>query len=356
MKILFLFVLLLTSAFTLANTKTCLEAKPIYGQESRLLFLGVNHWLAVVDNDLIELANDQQVSRITYPERLRIMCGRENKVIAVTDTKVFEWRQGKLQEIALSFKGEVSRSDGVTTYSTHSRNGVTTLYVNTDGLTQKVTSQTGYSGRFYKGHYFWNNPIEGIQFVFHKGNLAKKIRTSKFDGGSLVFDHAECRNAGLYGGGGVFYTESRFGIQKTTINSVLTTFDYPKGCGEYLFLRDDLTFENGVIWSLKPGKQLSFKPIPSSCSVDHFVTNDDGSLFYRCGKRFYYKNKERTKDVFLGEASKLQITNGVTDRWLSTPKDGALYMYLPDTKAKEKQAACVVRVTPQKIVDMGCYR
>lgn len=318
--------------------------------------MGNNHWLTVIDKELIELAGDRVVSRIAAPESLRIVCGHKNQVIALTENKIMKWERGALTNLSLPFTGRVSLSDGVVVYATDFSDGLIALYANKGGISTEITKQNSYSGSLYGGYYKWSNPVQKITFILKNGHLVKRWAHPSGADDNQILDYKNCPNDALFVGGGDFFTQSRFGIQKVAVEGVIKGIDYPKGCGDYLFLLDDLSYAKGTLWSLKPGKSLSFKPLSASCFVDYFVANDDGSLFYRCDKRFFYKDKFRTKDVFLGESSQLQVSDHVNDRWLSTPHDGALFMYLPDSSTQQKQSVCFVRVTPQKIVDIGCTR
>lgn len=333
----------------------CLDSKPNKYYSSKQLYLGKNHWLTAVGNRLIEIKNDEVTSGSTYFEPLKLMCGQKGRVIATTHQKILEWRDGRLLELPLSFKEDALASDGEAVYSVDPNSDLFALYVNKKGLAKKVLEQKSLSGQMYDGEFIWHNSEVGVSLVFKDGTIISKSKVPEMVGFPFVFDYKNCKGKGLYKADYDFFTKSRFGFQKQRIEGPIFNIDYPKGCGEYVVLRNDKTLANGKLWSLKPGKKLTFTPISTACSVDHFASNDDGSLYYRCGKQLYYKDKTRTKDVLVGEASKLQLTEGINDQWLASPRDGTLLTYLPRAKAKELEKVCFVRLSPAKLVDLGCF-
>lgn len=354
MKTFFLFVLLVVPALVFADN-SCIEAKPDSPYNARFLYLGKNHWLTVVGKRLLELKDDKLVSSVAYPEPLKIMCGSKGRVIATTLKTVSEWREGKLYELPLRFKGDVIRSDGDTVYSTISTPLGFALYANKNGEVKQIVEQKGYSGSIQGGFFIWSNDDKRQNLVFQNGKLVSKSAIPGDAYLNRVFDYQRCKGQGLHTAASDFYVKSRFGIQTKHIEGPIVDIDYPKGCENYVFLLNDFSYSKGALWSLKPGKNLKYSQIRASCPVDGFAANDDGSLYYRCNKQFFYKNKGEAKDVLLGEAVGLKITEGLNDQWLSSTKDGTLLAYLPEAKPKEMGQACFVRLTPEKLIDIGCY-
>lgn len=356
MKSLILVALTLMPLFSWAKANsTCIEAKEGTSYHQKLLFLGSNHWLATVGYRLIEIQDDKLKASLANPERLQIMCGVNNSVIATTLDKLFKWENGKLTRLFLKFPGYISGSDGKVVYSTESTAEGHVLYVTKNGISRKIVEQHELSGAMHQGQFTWGNYDTQSIWIFKNGVIVKKLKLPEAARFESVLDDENCKGQGLFDTNYDFYTQSRFGIQTRHIEGPIIKIDYSKGCHEYVFLLNDFSYAKGALWSLKPGKQLTFTTIPTSCPVDHFASNNDGSLYYRCGKQFYYKDKVRTKDVLLGEASNLRLTAGVTDRWMATENDGTLFMFLPESKQGEVQRACVVRLTPKKLVDLGCF-
>lgn len=354
MKFIVLALLALLPSLAWSST-ICVDAKPRPAQYEQLVYLGKNHWLTVVDKRLLEFQNDKLISSIKYPEHLGIVCGQEGRVIATMLDEVFEWKAGQLVKLPLSFKGRLSSSDGVVVYSTVTTSLGFVLYVNKKGVSTKILEQAGYSGEMSNGLYIWSNYDKRINLIFRNGKLIRKVPMAKGAYLNYLFDYAQCGTQGLYQAGPNLFIQSRFGVHKLSIDGPIINIDRMPGCQDYLFLFNDFSYTKGALWLLKPGKELTRTPIPTSCPVDHFAANNDGSLYYRCGKQFYYKDSTRTQDIPLGAASNLRLTAGVTDRWMATENDGTLFMFLPESKQGEVQRACVVRLTPKKLVDLGCF-
>lgn len=354
MKLLRILAMMLLSLVITQVQAVCLDAKPNQSYTGHFLYMGANHWLLEVDQRLLELQNDKVVSIVTYPDYLKIMCGQHGQILATTKTKVFEWESGKLKELPVAVKGDVSSSDGVVVYSLdHSLNKVA-LYSNKKGLSTKIVEQEGVSGSQSNGTYVWSNYDTFSNWVLRQGKVVARSSIPEEASLTRVFDYDSCRGKGLFNAQNTFITKSSHGLQRKTIDSFIANVDYAKGCDEYLFLLNDATYTKGQLWSLKPGKKLSFTPIPASCSVDHFASNNDGSLYYRCGNQFYYKNRARTKDVFLGAATKLQLAPSATDRWLDSSAEGTLFSLTQYQSGKQPQT-CFVRLMPTRVVDIGCY-
>lgn len=334
---------------------TCLETKANQANPKQFLYLGENHWLLSVGQRLIELKSDKLVSSMDVPERLNLMCGQDSDVIATSRDTISKWQHGSLIKLPLPFKGNLAGSDGKVVYSTESTADGHVLYVNQKGRSKRIQVQPGLGGQMSGGTFRWGAYDKSVVLVLKNGRLAKKLRLPEAARFESVLDHENCKGQGLFDTNYDFYTQSRFGLQSRHIEGPIINIDYSKGCREYVFLLNDLSYAKGALWSLKPGEQLTFTPIPTSCAVDHFASNNDGSLYYRCGKQLYYKDKTRTKDVLLGEATKLQLTEGINDQWLATPKDGTLLAYLPRAKPSELRKACLVRLVPDKLTDLGCF-
>lgn len=333
----------------------CVDAKPRPAQYERLVYLGENHWLTAVDKRLLEFQNDKLISSLEHSEPLKIMCGQKGRVIATALDDVFEWKAGQLVKLSLSFKGRLSGSDGVVVYSTVTTPLGFALYTNKNGISTKILEQAGYSGEMSNGLYIWSNYDKRINLIFKNGKLIRKVPMAKGAYLNYTVDFSRCGNQGLYAAGPEFFVQSRFGSQKTSFDSPLINVSSLPGCQNYVLLLNDFSYTKGALWLLKSGKNLTRTPIPTSCPVDHFASNNDGSLYYRCGNQFYYKDNTRTQDIPLGAATKLRLTAGVTDRWMATENDGTLFMFLPESKQGEVQRACVVRLTPKKLVDLGCF-
>lgn len=356
MKSLILVALTLMPLFSWADANsTCVEAKVGTSYHQKLLFLGSNHWLASVGSRLIEIQDDKLKASLANPERLQIMCGVNNSVIATTLDKLFKWENGSLTRLFLKFPGYISGSDGKVVYSTESTAEGQVLYVTKNGISRKIVEQHELSGAMHQGQFIWGNYDTRSIWIFKNGVIVKKLKLPEAARFESVLDDEYCKDQGLFDTNYDFYIQSRFGIQARHIDGPIINIDYSKGCHEYVFLLNDFSYAKGALWTLKPGKKLTFTPIPTSCPVDHFATNNDGSLYYRCGKQLYYKDKTRTKDVLLGDATKLQLTEGINDQWLATPKDGALLAYLPRAKPNELSKACFVRLMPDKLTDLGCF-
>lgn len=334
---------------------SCKEAKPNTVYNGRLAYLGENHWLTLVDKRLLEFQGDKLVSTVSSQDYLNLSCGQGGEVIATSKNKVMRWEKGRLQDLNLKFKGDAIRSDGETVYSTVDTAIGFALYTNKKGVSTKITEQKGFSGAMADGYFIWSNYNTGHTFVLRNGHVVKKIQFPKGAQFNTVFDYASCQGQGLFSENDNYLVQSRYGVQKRSIDSIIQNIDYPQNCGNYMFLLNDKTYTNGKLWSLKPGKSLTFSEVPTACGVDHFTLNGDGSLFYRCGKQFHYLNQKLTGNTLVGDAPKLQLTGNASDQWLSTEQDGTLYSYLPDVKAKESQTACFVRLSYNRLVDLGCY-
>lgn len=356
MKALILVALTLMPLFSWAKANsTCVDDKPRPAQYERLVYLGENHWLTAVDKRLLEFQNDKLISSLEYSEPLKIVCGQNGRVIALTLNQVLEWKAGQLVKLPLSFIGSLSGSDGVVVYSTVPTSLGFVLYVNKKGVSTKILEQAGYSGEMSNGLYIWSNYDKRINLIFRNGKLIRKVPMAKGAYLNYLFDYAQCGTQGLYQAGPNLFIQSRFGVHKLSIDGPIINIDRMPGCQDYLFLFNNFSYTKGALWLLKPGKELTRIPIPTSCPVDHFAANTNGSLYYRCGKQFYYKDKSQTQDIPLGAATKLRLSVGVTDRWMATENDGTLFMFLPESKQGEVQTACVVRLTPKKLVDLGCF-
>lgn len=354
MKLLRILAMLLPSMVITQVQAVCLDAKPNQSYTGHFLYMGANHWLLEVDQRLLELKNDKVVSVATYPDYLKIMCGQRGQILATTKTKVFEWNRGKLKELPITVKGDVSSSDGEVVYSLdHSLNKVA-LYSNKKGLSTKIVEQEGASGTQSNGTFVWSHYDTLSNWVLRQGKVVARYPIPEEASLTRVFDYDRCQGKGLFNAQNTFITKSSYGLQRKTIDSLIANVDYAKGCEEYLFLLNDVTYTKGQLWSLKPGKELTFTPIPTSCPVDHFASNADGSMYYRCGNQFYYKNRARTKDVFLGAATKLQLTSSASDGWLDSTMDGTLFSLTQYQNSKQPQT-CFVRLMPTRLVDIGCY-
>lgn len=355
MKALVLFFLVLILPVLARAESTCVSAKPNRNYTEHFLYVGQNHWWLEVDGRLLEVKDDKVVSSIVYPGNLKIMCGTNGRVIAISQDKIMELVNGKLVPLPIPFKGSLTASDGEVAYSLDFGQNLNALYSNKDGIFKKIGEQSSVSGTLSGDFYIWTNHDLNRIFVLKHGNVIAKYPIPAAASSPRVFDYGLCKGNGLFSAQHTFMIKSRFGIQSKTIDDLIANVDYATGCEEYLFLLNDVTYTKGQLWSLKPGKKLSFTPISTSCPVDHFASNADGSLYYRCGNQFYYKDKARTKDLLLGSATKLQLTPGASDRWLETKMDGTLYSFPQYPKTNQPRTACFVRLMPDRLVDIGCF-
>ena len=170
-------------------------------------------------------------------------------------------------------------------------------------------------------------------------------------------DYQQCGSNDLLSGGMDKYVLRIGGrLQNLEITDAVWGFGFTHRCREFIVLFYDFPTKTGTLQTLRQGPDKPiFKPIKSPCSVESFSANPDGSIYYRCGNTFYYKNAARTEDRKLGAIpTNIAFDFPLDNRWLPTPDHGVLYSYTENYEPGHKQHACFARLQKDRMVSIAC--
>lgn len=319
-------------------------------------------WFSNVGDQLFVIQNDSIKMVIRHgAKELDLSCNRQHQLVAHDlGKRVFLYRDGDLKPLPLRFEGVVGYTDGDSVYSmvnSSDDGGQPYRLVYTRGGKSEYLA-LGY-GMSHSGKlaYWTTGRGEAIYRDGRQIDFLSPPKGAARGEGMGYGDYRQCGTNDLLSGGMDKYVLRIGGrLQNLEIADAVWGVGLTDHCREFIVLFYDSPTKTGTLWSLRPGSDKPiFRTIKSPCSVESFSANPDGSIYYRCGNTFYYKNAARTEDRKLGAIpTNIAFDLPLKSRWLPTPDHGVLFSYTESYEPGHKQHACFARLQKDRMVSIGC--